>query len=371
MTLKFLLEGIAIGLRNPKRIARYFKAHLLHPKNPAAKLIAAIVVSRKNRLDFIAANKHGLLMCYDLALCPDTFDFAEYIAQAEIIRRNNGLEYIDVLLVHYGKGAIIPEADVFSDYFLDSQRVFKVHEVLFGICRLLPSVRNIFFVNRDNAVPIVQTYSNLYPDDYHPYRGRRPSFFIPESPEAFFPMFQAPENARKLIREYLERFQGKKIITITLREHPYVPSRNSNIEEWVRFARALGDDYLPIFIPDAYTYSSPFRDKIREFEVLDTACWNLPIRAAVYEAAWMNLAMVSGPILISLYSEKANTLFFYNVEAYPKDFWEHIQEVYGDEVNEKRPYLRYNNHYVYKADTFENIVAEFEKLSSQIALQGG
>jgi hypothetical protein len=372
MKLKFILERIWFNLNNPRHFAWVLKTLLLHPQTPAARFLAGLNAKQKDRADMVAVNSNTLLFCYDLAVCPDTFDFIEFLAQAEIIRRKSHLVYLDVMIIRAGDESLTPDADYVSAYLSAEQRAFKVHEILLGGCRLMPSVRNIYFVNRSNAVPLVRNYPRVYPERYHPYHVVRPVYILPESPEAFFPMLQVPENAKKLVSEYLRRFAGRRVVTITLREYGYIAARNSNIGEWIRFARSLGADYQVIFIPDAYTYDSPFRDEIKGFEVFDAACWNLPIRAAIYEAAWMNLGVVAGPLAISLYLEKANTLFFYNIKVFPEDYWRNAQDIYKEEAGGKRRYLRFNNHYVYQEDSFEHITAEFDKLSRQLELlQGG
>ena len=339
---------------------------LLFPQSRPTKWLASLTASRKNRTDIISYNENALLFCYDLAVCPDTFDFIEYMTQAEIYRRKKKLTHIDLLIVQSSSKSIIPELDYLTNYIPEHQRVFKVHEVIFGSCRLMPTIRNILFMDRMNAIRQVVDYKNTYPENYHPYNVVRQGFRPPESPEAFFPMLVVPETAKRLVGEYLQRFQPKKIVTITLREHNYIPERNSNIEQWLRFADSVSDEYQIIFIPDAYNYSSPYREKIKEFEVLDTACWNIPIRAAIYEASWMNLGVVAGPLMVSLYLEKANTLFFYNIYSYPESYRKDIQNYYGDKEGEKRPYLRFNNHYVFMEDDFDNISSEFKKLNQKL-----
>ena len=95
-------------------------------------------------------------------------------------------------------------------------------------------------------------------------------------------MVEPPQQALKLIQEYLCIFQGKKIVTVTLREFGYLPSCNSNIDAWIKFSYYISPELQVVFIPHASSYTSEFSTKVKKYEVLDSICWNLALRAEQY-----------------------------------------------------------------------------------------
>lgn len=353
-------------LKNPGRVARFFKKELQYPKTWYTKMIAELLIFfRKFRSDK-AYNKEALLFCYDLAINPITFDFVEFMVQAELKRRKLKLMCIDVLIIFNKQGSIIPEDDYSSHVITYEQRLFRIFEMLINGCRLLPSVRNVSFVTRNTSLRYMPLYEHKFPESYHSLKPLPCDFTLPESPEIFYPMIQPQPDALRLVKEYFSRFRNKKIVTITLREYDYLPERNSNIEAWVEFARSLTSNYQVVFVPDASSFQSKFRDRIKGFEIFDAACWNLSIRTALYASSWMNLGTVGGPLIVSLYLENANTIYFWDHTIYPPEYLNHLKRFYKDEIGQKRRYLRFNNHYVYKKDSFENIRDEFYKLEEQL-----
>lgn len=355
--LKYFFKAI----KDPQWLKTVIKRELDFPRNAYMRTIAYIRIFFNRMFYRVKKDKDVLLFCYDLAINPITFDFVEFIGQAELKRRKERLLYIDVLIIYNDSDEWIPSVEYYSNSVSHEQILFRVHEVIIGVCRLLKSVRNISIYNRAKCSQIINSYKFVYPIGYHSLRPTPCSFELPESPEVFYPMLEPPTQAVLLIEQYVNNFYGKKIVTITLREYGYLPLRNSNLEAWISFAKSLSEEYKVIFIPDASSYHSEYREYLKGFEILDAVCWNLTLRAALYKLAYINLGICGGPMAISLNQEKANTLFFYKTDAYPTQYWEHVQKFYKDVIGTKRRFLRYNNHYVYAEDSFENIITEFEK----------
>src|SRR5207245_2370486 len=101
-------------------------------------------------------------------------------------------------------------------------------------------------------------------------------------------------------------------ITITLRSYGIDPSRNSNLEAWATFAHELDPDrFAPIFVLDTETAMDPVPPAIRDFPVSHEAPWNLALRSALYELAYLNLAIVHGPTELLWYNDRCRYVIFF------------------------------------------------------------
>ena len=65
-------------------------------------------------------------------------------------------------------------------------------------------------------------------------------------------MLRAPADAMQAVERWLApRLGQRRLLTITLRQHAYLPDRNSNIDAWSGFGRtAAAAGYFPVVIPD-------------------------------------------------------------------------------------------------------------------------
>ena len=107
------------------------------------------------------------------------------------------------------------------------------------------------------------------------------------------PYFRVPLQAAREAQEYLK---GRKPVVITLREASYYPTRNSNLEAWKEFARTCGEDV--IFVRDTSKADEP----LDGFETCPRASKDLWFRLALMHLARCNLMVGNGPWVLTLYS---------------------------------------------------------------------
>lgn len=148
-------------------------------------------------------------------------------------------------------------------------------------------------------------------------------------------------------------------VTITLRESEQWPHRNSNLNEWKKFARELKDRV--IFVRDTSQAYGP----IDGFETCPLASTNLDARMALYERSKVNLFVSNGPAALALFSDKPWLQF---VQTEPdsshytpntRKFW---KESAGIEVGSQYPWSSPNQRMVWEKDTYENIKSAYEAL---------
>jgi hypothetical protein len=92
--------------------------------------------------------------------------------------------------------------------------------------------------------------------------------------------------------------------------------------------------------------------------VLDAAFWNLSLRMAVYELAWLNMAIMHGPMELCWYNEKCRYVVFIPIGAAPQCSPEALREQgheIGVDFRFSKPYQRL----VWEADTLGTVDREF------------
>src|SRR5258708_38158451 len=73
--------------------------------------------------------------------------------------------------------------------------------------------------------------------------------------------------------------------------------RKSNRRGWIALARSLdATRYCPVFVPDTNDTIEGMPASLREFTVFPEAAWNVGLRMALYEYAFLNLGVNNGPM---------------------------------------------------------------------------
>ena len=104
-------------------------------------------------------------------------------------------------------------------------------------------------------------------------------------------------------------------MTITLRQYDFAPDQNSNVANWISFIDGLDPAvYLPIIIPDTESSFSGLPADLDRHFVFEPAAWNVHLRSALYERAWLNMGVVTGPIFLAVHSPKARYVIFLRCE---------------------------------------------------------
>lgn len=284
-------------------------------------IIAVMDRLRADRSHQDAIREDCLQFVCDLAVMSITFDFAHYLAAAELKRRQLGLAAIEVIFVPGNLDGLRQEAPQYDQAMPVAARHWRVRHILVAMLALLPSVRGYTFCgSRDEAATLISRVpGRLYPEDYRLYLPRQPARRVVHDLAAqglaVFPMLRAPQRSRELIGQFLDRTaRGRKAIVITLRDYAYTPQRNSRIDNWVLFAASLDRSvYAPIFVFDSETVMHRSETDAGDNIVCEAASWDLEIRMALYEAAWLNMAVMHGPMELCWFSEVSRYLIFLEI----------------------------------------------------------
>jgi hypothetical protein len=154
------------------------------------------------------------------------------------------------------------------------------------------------------------------------------------------PRLQAPEAARQTVRDMIGKCVGSAPVVITLREAAYDMHRNSNLQEWLRFAAGL--DAGVIFVRDTAKAHEP----LDGFTTYPHASTDVQIRMALYEQARMNFFVSNGPWMMAGLSAAPYRVF---------------QTQYAGCQGPQYPWAGPDQRIVYALDRFENLTAAWRQ----------
>ncbi len=291
---------------------------------------------------------------------PPSHDFCQWLIMAELMRRHHKAPaplkvrflFQDGLLgkYDYGKFGIMDRRCYagLNDMGYSNTMVSHV---------LRPAIKMIGGINEpDLHVPIEHAAVERYCEyDYHIWSlidAARQGFEVPR--------WQVPTWAKKEVADFL---QGEFPVVITLRETETQQLRNSNIDDWIRFARHISKTFPVIILRD----TSMVNAALGELRTWPYASSNVFIRTALYQEAFCNLSVSGGPNSWMIYSSAPYLFFKQLVPTIPD--WEHGQakgwRVQAHmEVGDQFPWAGTNQRMTWKDDTFENILHEFEHFTA-------
>jgi hypothetical protein len=299
------------------------RTELAYPRFRATQFLRTGMIaigdfSRKRASGVDPWSENCLQFIYDLSVSPITFDFASYLAAAEVERRLRGFDGINVFFVMEPRQGVREEAPDYEAVVSRDARLWRVRHMLLPMLGFLSSVRGVSLcASHGQARALISSdQRRIYPSDYRVSLPRNPDKWVIHEHARrgvpIWPMFRATQHSRRLVREFLEReAKGRRPIVITLRNYPYTPQRNSRNSDWLAFADSLDlQRYAPIFVHDAETVMQPPPADFSRHIVFDAASVNLEIRMALYEAAWLNMALMAGPTELCWYNEQARYVLF-------------------------------------------------------------
>lgn len=231
--------------------------------------------------------KTVLTAVYDLAVSPPTYDFVSFLLEAEKARIEQGHTHLDVVFMPGPIGG-------FRDDDLPPSvavREGMLHRVCVGLCRLLPSVRNVTV--RKDRQPVE---GNIFPAGWTVLTpiSHYGSKYLRDAK----PVLRATPAAREAVK------RSKPYVTITLREADYWPRRNSNLDAWAKVARWLESEGYEVVT---------LRDTEKDFNAL---AWDIDLRLALYEGADVNLGVTNGPMALMFASGAPYIVFKVVTEEY-------------------------------------------------------
>lgn len=367
------------GLRTvgPRYLLRVVPNEFARPRLALTRAIRGALIAAGDRLRSpgrasLAWSDDCLQFCYDLAAAPLTFDFATYLAAAEIERRARGFAGINVIFVLGPFHGVRRETPAYEALLDHHARLWRLRHILIPMLAFMPSVRgHALCADRRQATALIAgDPKRLYPSDYRVFLPRQPApADLREHARrgtTIWPLFRATEHGRRLADEFLAReVGGRRAVVITLRSSDVAPARNSNVASWLAFADGLDRSlYAPIFLYDSDTIlRTPTLPP--HHLVCEAASWNLELRMGLYERAWLNMALMHGPMELCWYSEGARYLIFMPVGADTVTSPDALREA-GHDIGCDLEFATPCQHLVWRTDELAAIRSSFAEMEARI-----
>ena len=209
---------------------------------------------------------------YDLGKSPPTHDFINFLVRAEQARVLNREESIQIRFVR-GYRKLSDRDKVYSN----ERRDWRVVNLLFNLCWLLPSVDDVSFGDGEQ---------------FHSYLN----FGEPQKP-----VLKVPLAAASVVSKALEGIENP--VSITFRQSDFELTRNSNIRAWSDVADWLkANGCTPIIVPDAEADMLNRHVDTGHF-TYKAAAHSVQIKLALYEQCKVNLMTTGGPMVLALFSD--------------------------------------------------------------------
>jgi hypothetical protein len=249
---------------------------------------------------------------YDLQVAPITFDFLWFLTALDLERRRRGLASVHIVIVPGPHDSVRRERDDYENVVDPEARRARIHNILIGATRLLPSCAGFTLAGSRAEAAFLRSViaQHVFPADYEPtlpiYTGPHYCLDAARQGERPIAVLRSPAQELREMGRWAEIHAGdRRIVSITLRRYGYMVARNSNVPAWAAFARSLDPArYLPVFVPDTSDTIEGIPSELRPFATLPEAGWNVGLRMALYERAYLNLGINTGPMGLCWLNER-------------------------------------------------------------------
>jgi hypothetical protein len=342
---------------------------------------AAALIPRQLRRSLYGQNaqaRETLYAFYDLKVSPITFDFLWFLAGAELHRRRLGLNHVHVVIVPGPHEGGRRERDDYEQVVDPVERRARVFNVLMQACPLLPSCTGVTLASSRAEAAVLQTMvaSHLFPAGYETalpvFSGSRTCLQAVAGGDGPVPVLRAtPERLADIERWAARQAGNRRIVTITLRSYSYMPARNSNPAAWAAFARSLDPDrYWPVIVPDLEEAVEGLPPEFEGLFRFPEAAWHVGLRMALYERAYLNIGVNTGPMGLCWLNERTRyATLKMKAEGVPQMTPDNYRAL-GFAPGEQLPFATPVQKLVWADDTPETIKATFDEMIRSIESEG-
>lgn len=314
--------------------------------------------------------KDTLYFFYDFEVEPITYDFVWAMCIANAYREELKFSQLHIVFVPGTIQGLRQEELEYEQTVSQDARNWRIHAMLLPSIKLLSCPTSVTFcATRAEALKIRNEQAQfVYPAQY------TVPLPIPYSPKQAMDYGQkmlalkADPQAIKYVSQWLsQKEKNKKLVVITLRQYDYSPARNSNIIAWAKFANTLDKElYWVVFVPDTEAALSEIPKELKGFDFFDAACWNLNLRCALYELAYINLGVNNGPMALCWLNAHCRYLMFKTfIEGVPQAAIETLIER-GFVPNQNPLFANEFQKWVWDNDDYEVIYQEFNLMCDVI-----
>lgn len=314
---------------------------------------------------------------YDLAMNPSTYDAVTFAARADAERRRRGLPYLHFIIV---PSLITGGRPGDLELLGGAANVgWRQTYIIGAVFRLVPAARGVTqLASREEADAISGAAPQVFPRLYHtanPADEHILKLCYEDKRDGFEPrMLKAPDKAKHFVARFLEPQQhGRKLLVLTLREYEFQPDRNNDMAAWGAFLKNLDpDQYYVVVLRDTDQIYTKMPAPLDGFNDFPLASLDVNFRMALYEAAYLNLTVMTGPAGLLCFSAAARYLIFkqYLPQYIPTAAAFQLARN-GMKIGDPFPLAGPFQKWVWEPDTEEVIRREFDAMVAKIEAGGG
>lgn len=309
----------------------------------------------------------------DFSVCPISFDVVDQVLAAVMECRNKGLKKVHIVVVPGHENGFKTEEPIFASVYDHEARRWRLQNMCIPIFSLIPMVSGYTVCDdRKSAHRLEKQVSNIMPRGYSVktpvIANRRDIIEKFAGGQNIFPLIAAPDHALRYVDTWLEANKtGQRLICITLRQSKFAPERNSNLDAWLSFAKGLDPSlYFPVLILDTDHAMKAATDNLNGVKIFREAPWNIALRAAMYQRAWLVVGTLSGPTELCWYNEMCRYLFVAPVAGFDEERIALMQEM-GFTIGENFPFAKDHQKILWHEEDTELIRIEFDQLAQDVA----
>jgi spore maturation protein CgeB len=257
---------------------------------------------------------HTVIASYDLDKHPISYDFAFFLQAAEIFRKQVRARRLVVEILHPLDIDNIAGVSREADRAVDAHgRAFRIFHICTQLTELLGLSAVVNIKNRA-ALGVLEPKPDQSvlrfptPDISHHSGYYR---IVNENPELVTGL-SASVEAQRYVRNWLDTFQrDRKLLCVTLRQYRFDPQRNSNLESWAAFLKKVDPaEFAVVVVPDTDQLVGFAPSALGHYPAFAPACFGADLRFALYEAAYLNMCVNTGPGVAAFLDKKVRCLMF-------------------------------------------------------------
>jgi len=259
-------------------------------------------------------SQQSLTAFYDLDVSPVSYDFAIFLILLEMERRSTGATLPHLVIVPPDDGGFRSDDAEYDS----ANKHWRLHNILLPLCAAAPSPLSVTLCrSREEAVTIEKGLAgSVFPEGYS--TARPTSAFMwshiasASAREESIPHLRSSPQARRFMKSWLaDHCDGRRPVSITLRESSHAVARNSNISAWLDFACSLDKTlYCPVIIRDTEKIFYQPEPSFSGLQTCPLASLHVDLRLALYEMSWLNLGIPNGPTALFWLSSRIRFLMF-------------------------------------------------------------
>ena len=315
-----------------------------------------------------------LFAFYDLQVSPITFDFLWFLVGADLERRRRGLDAVHVVIVPGRAGGLRREREDYENVVDAEARAQRISNILLPACPLLPTCAGVTHAASRRHAGFIRAAlaSHLYPAGYESvlpvFAGSRECLQNAGPHMPHVPSLRATADSLRVVDRWAASHAGsRRIVTITLRNYAYAPARNSNMPAWIAFARSLdAARFIPVFVPDLEQTLNGQMQELQGYTVLGEVAWNLGLRMALYERAYVSMGVNTGPMGLCWLNARTNYATLKMAPANVPQTSPAFYRELGFEPGRSLPFATSTQELVWEDDTLVAIQRAFIRIAERV-----